>query len=366
MSPELASSAGIVAGRRRAARLTGTFCRRLHRPGLAGRGLLTLLTGLHTLVARATRTLGGIPPPLLESANKLRVLRGFEDPFSVLGPVAREASPAELVATAYRRIPEDAVWVAEGLACRFADDRGLRSATPERRWLADLPPRARVPAHAGVGISIAWRRLGELRRDDAPCASAAHAPRRHLERFVHDAEETALEGSVETVFESLGFASRLLFPAQVPRVAPHLAAVDTRLPACFWHGFGRALYFTPAGFLPRTGSAWRAIRHADTEPPDREARDRALEGFAWPLLLVNLRTPEILAELLHHHGELAERAPFRRGLEAALGVWSRTTARPDDLVELARFEPPVRDSRTVEVWTRLVREPCERSLEADR
>ena len=341
----------------RATRLAGLVGRSLHRPGPAGRFFLAVLTGLHALVRRSP---GKGTTAWVESANKLRVLRGFEDPFSALGAVPGAASPPELVETAYRRIPDDAVWVVEGLACRFADrDRRARGdAMPDRRWLADLPPAARVPAHAGVGLSIAWKRLGELRRD-----GASLAPRRHLERLVREAEESALDGSVETVLESLGFATRLLFPAQVPRLVSHLAVVDERLPGCFWHGFGRALYFTPASFVPRTDSAWRAIRRAGGEPPDREARVRALEGLAWPLLLVNLRTPEVVAELLRRHGELAESVPFRRGLEAALGVWRRTAARPDDLVELADFEPPGQDPLLLGHWIRMVREPCERWLE---
>lgn len=339
--PELASEAGIARARiARKTRLAVVVCRTLHRPGAVGRGLLVVLSHLLSLATRASRT----RPALLESANKLRVLRCFEDPFSVLGRVPEEASLRELVTTAYRRIPDDAVWVTEGLACRFADRRRPGDAPPERRLLDDLPPAARVPAHAGVGLSIAWRRLRELRRD-----GASTAPRRHLERVVHEAEESALEGSVETVLESLGFAARLLFPDQVPRLAPSLEVADERLPACFWHGLGRALYFTPASFVPRTDSTWRAIRLARSEPPDPEAREHALEGLAWPLLLVNLRTPEVVAGLLRRHGELAEGGPFRRGLEAAVEVWRRTAARPDGLLDLRCFgpgaDPPVGGAR---------------------
>lgn len=310
-------------------RLAGVVCRTLHRPGAVGRGLLAVLTHLLSLATRSSRT----RPALLESANKLRVLRCFEDPFSALGRVP-EASLAELVTTAYRRIPDDAVWVTEGLACRFADRCRPGDAPPERRLLDDLPPAARVPAHAGVGLSIAWRRLRELRLD-----RTSTAPRRHLELVVHDAEASALEGSVETVLESLGFAARLLFPDQVPRLAPSLEVADERLPACFWHGLGRALYFTPASFVPRADSAWRAVRLARSEPPDPAAREHAVEGLAWPLLLVNLRTPEVVAGLLRRHGELMESGPFRRGLETAVEVWRRTAARTDDLLDLRCFGP---------------------------
>jgi hypothetical protein len=315
----------------RGTRGAGILCRALHRPGPLGRGLLTALTRALALATRLARTRR---PALEECADKLRVLRDFEDPASALGPLWEEVSLRELVEAAYHRIPDDAVWVTEGLACLVADRLrscdGASDGVVIRRLLADLPPAARVPAHAGVGLSISWTRLVELRRASEPAAI-----RRGLERFVREAEASALEGSVETVLDSLGFATRLLFPGLVPRIAPELEAVDERLPYWFWHGFGRALYFTPASFLPRTDSAWRAVGRAHSEPPSPAARDHAVEGLAWPLLMVHVRAPEVIARLLERHGELAESVPFRRGLEAAIAVWKRSTARPGDLAEVS-------------------------------
>jgi hypothetical protein len=324
---EHASRARIAPGTRGA----GILCRALHRPGPLGRGLLTALTRALALATRLSRTRR---PALEECADKLRVLRDFEDPASALGPLSEEVSLRGLVEAAYRRIPDDAVWVTEGLACLLADrlrsGDGSCDSVAVRRLLADLPPAARVPAHAGVGLSISWGRLVELRWARDPVAV-----RRGLERFVREAEASALEGSVETVLDSLGFAARLLFPGQVPRIAPELEAADERLPYFFWHGLGRALYFTPASFVPRTDSAWRAVCRARSEPPCPAARDHALEGLAWPLLMVHVRAPEVVARLLERHGELAESVPFRRGMEAAIGVWKRSTARPRDVAELS-------------------------------
>lgn len=339
-------------------RRAGTVCRVLHRPGALGRGLLALLG---RGAARAVRASGARRPAWIECANKLRVLRCFEDPASALDPLPDAASLPELVESAYLRVPEDAVWVTEGLACLFADRWSAGDPTSARRALGRLPAAARIPAHAGVGLSIAWRRLEELRREPAPAAT-----RRCLERCVREAEEQSLEGFVETVVESLGFAARLLFPSQISRIVPHLEDVDGRLPSCFWHGLGRALYFTPVSFLPRADSAWRAIRRARSEVPDPRAGDRALEGFAWPFLMVNVRTPEVVAAVLERHGELVESAPFRRGLETAIGVWQRSTARSEDLIELRCFEPRSRDPQAVERWIHQVREPCERWLEEER
>ena len=154
----------------------------LHRPGVTGRGLLALLTRLLAVSERLPLT----RHRLRESANKLHVLRCFEDPVSVLGhreaEAADEGSLAELVAAAYRDRPEDAVWITEGLACLVADRRGPASgAATDRSLVADLPPPALVPAHAGLGLSIAWRHLRGLVAERSPDAA-----RKCLERIVDE------------------------------------------------------------------------------------------------------------------------------------------------------------------------------------
>jgi len=267
-------------------------------------------------------------------------------------------SLAALVAAAYRDRPEDAVWITEGLACFVADRRGPASgAATDRALLADLPPPALVPAHAGLGLSIAWRHLRELAAE-----RSSDAARKCLERIADEAEASAREGFVETTLESLGFAARLLAPGQVPDLARHLATVDPRLPRCFWHGLGRALYFTPASFLPRKDSVGKAFRSVRRETSAGAARESAIEGLAWPLLLVNLRTPEVVAGALANHPELADSDPFRRGLEAALEIWHRAAASPTALVELQRYEPAAESPGAARQWIRRVREPCRRVL----
>lgn len=335
-------------------RMSGVLCRTLHRPGVAGCGLLALLSRLLAVSRRLPLTRHR-RRALRESANKLHVLRCFEDPMAVLGHRGPDDdSLAEPIAAAYRDRPEDAVWITEGLACLFADRRAPASgAATDRTFLAELPPPALVPAHAGLGLSIAWRHLRGL-----TAQRSSDAARTCLERIVEAAEASSRAGYVETTLESLGFAARLLAPAQVPRLARHLATVDPRLPRCFWHGLGRALYFTPASFLPGADSVGRAIRLVRREVPPGPARDSVLEGLTWPLLLVNLPTPEVVAGALARHPELADSGPVCRGLEAAIEVWAGAAASPAALVELQRFEPATARSR----WIRLVREPCQRVL----
>jgi len=89
----------------------------------------------------------------------------------------------------------------------------------------------------------------------------------------------------------------------------------------FWHGVGRALYFSPTQFLPLCSKPWQGLDTSLQEPPHEAGRRNAVAGFVWALTLVNIRNTEIVAEFLDRNvAHLPEPQTFVNGLCSALIV----------------------------------------------
>jgi hypothetical protein len=103
-----------------------------------------------------------------------------------------------------------------------------------------------------------------------------------------------MPGYEGAALESLGLVARTWHGQLVKLISAHLSAMALDAFEFFWHGAGRAMYFSPMYMLPGL-SPWEA---ADSEPPNQIARLNARAGVAWAFTLVNVRQPEIAANFL--------------------------------------------------------------------
>ena len=98
-----------------------------------------------------------------------------------------------------------------------------------------------------------------------------------------------------------------------------MRASDPDREGFYWHGVGRAAYFLPAGWLPRSGAMRHALTVCRKEPPDAATRLDALAGLAFAVAMINWRHPwliERLFRLLAEPPGAARRADRRDAAEA--------------------------------------------------
>ena len=156
--------------------------------------------------------------------------------------------------------------------------------------------------------------------------------------------------------------ARTLYPHRLLRIAECLRSIDPALDEPFWHGVGRGLYFAPTHALPWSGATGRAFEKAWREPPHEAGRVNATAGLAWALTLVNLRHPEVLAEVLEHwSGEIGSAEAFANGVASAVLVWYGAVDR-DAHLDHFLGDGPEMSSRRAARWHELVTAPCETAL----
>jgi hypothetical protein len=342
-------------------------------PASGGASLATL-----SALRSAAAALGAISPrrrgrlAWRELANKLLAFETFRR----AGRRARAgAGGPPLAALAARELalgrPGRTVWALEGLGYGHAERRTGRDAwTPG--WVevdgAGLPAASLIALHSGIGLSLARRRLAALA--DAPAAEL----RSGVAGYPAACREVALPGHAAPLLEALGFIARLRLARRAGEVAAALAPLDEEAHACFWHGWGRALYFVPGHAAPRAGARARMIAALAREAPRGEARDNALAGLAWAATLVNLRHPQVLEELLRRpaaepgFAELASEPGFAHGVGSAVLVW-RDCAPHDPYLDRWRGHrprPEPGDGELAQLWERQVSGPAETALARDR
>ena len=252
----------------------------------------------------------------LELANKLEAFERFQQASAI-------PHPAELGTYPF-------LWTAEGLGYAWA------AVDPPRRFLERLPDRAAIPLHTGAALFFATRLLETDRSATG------------LEGWLALWAENALPGYRDLAAEALGLVARNLYPYRVQGLGDWLQWAAPDLAELFWHGVGRGLYFAPTHALPWSGAAGRAFRKACDEPPHEPGRLNATAGLSWALTLVNIRHPEVLADVLWRHGhEIASGEAFANRAIGRAHLVRRRGARPSP-GQLPRVPPgwlPVRACR---------------------
>lgn len=297
-----------------------------------------------------------------ELRNKLQSFGTFRYVDTVLQlDSAAELPLAELVDRAGRLEPYSAVWATEGLGHYWAERAWGRGETPTRLLADDTVDQALLALHAGMGLSMARRSLQSL-----DVESPDEQIHRQLHHFVDLCRDNSKEGYAEVALEALGLIARTLHPGLVTAIDQQLASLYPEIQAYFWHGVGRGSYFLPFGLVPRVSSASRALEMLREEAPHEVAWTNALSGLAWPLILVNIRQPEIIESFLAQHGDLLDTTDaFASGVGASIATWFDSNEGDTHLVRFCQHQPDPVDGQLSRLWECHVREPARRALKYD-
>jgi len=294
-----------------------------------------------------------------EFQNKLQAFDLFENVDAALQLPSGTGLPlATLLDRCSALGPYSAVWATEGVGHYYTEkcwrERGIVRGLLRSNGAAVLPTESLIALHAGMGLSFATHLL-EAR-------PSSHKLRSALEKFIVLCRDNSRQEYSGASFEALGLAARNLHPHLVLAIDRELASMTEELAGYFWHGVGRALYFSPTNFLPGGSAPWRAVEAAKREAPHEVGQRNALAGVVWALVLVNIRHPQVLELFLQHHGrELERNDAFASGLTSALVVW-RDSAPTDVSIEKLYSHSPA-DQNLIGLWNTQVRQPCVHGLQ---
>ncbi len=302
-----------------------------------------------------------------EFANKLHIITLVTQVHSQLGLDGdRVESLPVLVEKAAVLETFPRLWAVEGLG-NYIGDHALASAgsVPVAGLLSD-PSAAMLPAwtmtmlHAGIGMSFAKHVLKRLEPSSSP-----EVVKGAITEFAALCRNSSQRGYAGAALESLGLATRTLYPNVLHLIDDQIPAVEPDLHGYFWHGAGRAMYFDPMNMLPSVNAPWRAIRRLDQEAPHDLARRNVLSGLAWALTVVNMRHPMVMEAFLRHHGDLASsHDAFTNGVTSSLMMRYDTTREDAWIQPFIHYEPPpTADVKLAELWHGLITRPCERALQ---
>ncbi len=298
-----------------------------------------------------------------ELGNKLRIYRLVANNRTILRRPS-DSRPVPLASLVHRALalgPFEALWAIEGLGRDHAHD-ALPAGSSEPGLLEGedfdvVPACSRLMLHAGLGLSLAQSALARL---DATATDAT--ARREVDWFVRQCRRHSASGYAPAALESLGLVTRVFHRRLVALVASALRDVARDVVGLFWHGLGRAVYFTLRNFAPL--SAWNAIRMAFREATGGGPRHNTVAGIAWALTLVNQRQPEVLERLVigpyGHH--LLSEPGFCHGVESAVRVRELTTPGTGFAQAFADHRPSDSSRCETLLWDAAVARPARRAL----
>lgn len=303
------------------------------------------------------------PAVTQEFANKLHIITLVTQVHNQLGlHVDNDAPLPDLVAKASELETFPRLWAVEGLGNYIGDRALTRSGGGPVAGLLDspsvamLPPWSMTMLHAGIGMSFAKHVLKRL-EPTSPTDVVESA----IEEFASLCRNSSRTGYAGAALESLGLATRTLYPNVALLIDMHMPSADPDLQGYFWHGAGRAMYFEPMNMLPSVNAPWRAIRRLDMEAPHDLARRNILSGLAWAITVVNMRDATVMETFLAHHGQaMAQNDAFTNGVTSSLMMRYDTTREDARIAPFIHYEP--RDPAVAALWRQLITSPCEEAL----
>lgn len=266
---------------------------------------------------------------------------------------------------AYQREDYPALWAVEGLGHLFGENQldageGAAGLNILGASSADtLPAKSLLMLHAGIGLAYAQRLLGELSAHPSD-EEVVEAVRKTFELCRLNSRPSHLGAAVE----SLGLVTRTFESRLLSQVDRAVQALEPQWRGYFWHGVGRALYFLPLNFLPC--STWEVVEMAARESVDDVSRHNLYAGVGWAMTMVNLRTPNVLADLvIKPHGEkLLGNSWFQNGIASALVMREDTTPGTPLIQEFLNFTEGSNDSELQANWETIVAKPARKALES--
>jgi hypothetical protein len=243
------------------------------------------------------------PAALQEFTNKLYIIQLVTQVHADFGlDSSNEESLTSLIDRAANKQTFPRLWVVEGLGNYYGDRALERMAGGDPHdlltdpVLAGLPPWSLTMLHAGIGMSLAKAVLKRLEPE-----TPAETVRAAIARFVSLCRNSSRPGYAGAALESLGLATRTLYPNLLAVMDREIPQVEPALHGWFWHGVGRAMYFDPMNMLPSVNAPWRMIARLDAETPHDLAYRNALSGISWAMTVVNMRHTNVMEAFLRHH-----------------------------------------------------------------
>lgn len=310
------------------------------------------------MLARTWTTTDAASLILRELRNKLDVFTLVKNLPERLNLPKNEFVPLQdLVSKAYELSAFEALWAVEGVGHYYADTYWKTRGVPKDLLVkTDVPiePKSMLMLHAGIGLAFADRLLGDLTEE-----STQEEVRDALQWFIALCQTNSLQGYLGAAIESLGLVTRDFYPELLPIVRDELQETAPEWMGFFWHGAGRALYFSRQYFLPGL-CVWCDIDQlASTE----DERLSALAGLSWAATLVNMRHPAISENQLRLY---IDQSPLPRGYTN--GVISTTIMRTDTtpgepfVTDFVEHKP--RNAEIADSWQEHITSPVKSALES--
>jgi len=297
-----------------------------------------------------------------ELRNKFEIVSLVQNINSTLGIRENAFVPLPvLVEKCYSLSPFQALWAVEGIGQYYTESYWKFYGPPQGLLLATnapVPEKSLLMLHAGMGKFFANYLLGIGTLTLTPQSPASQF-RAVVERFVTLAQANTRPGCLGPVIESLGLVTRDFYPEMVGSVHQQLLCVAPELNGYFWHGVGRALYFSRRYLLPALSTVWAGIDSEVRGCPDRL---NAMAGLAWAVVLLNMRQPQILEEALR---TFVRNSPLQEGFAngVASSIIMRHDTTPDDPLLVSNFcQYRPSNPQTADLWSRLVAQPCTAAL----
>jgi hypothetical protein len=304
----------------------------------------------------------GAARTLTPGDNLTAYVQTVRNTFDVINLVNRASSLLDLppgaiqlssaISRAYSYDDYSALWIVEGLGEQYADrnwsgdrTRGLLNTGQG----ADADEKSLLMLHAGIGISFARRIVSRL----TPFSGTADVAT-GVRRFIELVRANSRPGYEGAAFESLGLVTRTWYAEMVDRIDEQLWNADRTVLEFYWHGVGRSIYFSPLYLLPGF-TAFQGVRR---EVPNELARLNATAGAAWAFTLVNIRTPEVLANLVRTSGEIVEDDAFTNGLMSTVIMAGDMVPNDPVVSALCDYTPHWDSTQLLLRWTNAVQRPC--------
>jgi hypothetical protein len=270
---------------------------------------------------------------------------------------------AEIVAKGYALGSYPALWAVEGIGHDLVEGKRHRGESLKdllsSAETSDVPEASLTMLHAGIGLGLAEIALDGL-RPDSPAEKIDAA----LRGFLDDCRSSSRPGYVGCALESLGLVTRHFYGnSMVLALDARLEGIDPALRAFFWHGVGRAIYFSPENMIPGLSSPWPAVSMCERLAPHALAHDNLVAGVAWAMTMVNLRQPSVLEGFLQKHGVgFGDSDAFINGVMSSMMMRKDTTPDEEQIAALLAYEPASSDARLEALWDRVVRKSVSKAL----
>jgi hypothetical protein len=245
------------------------------------------------------------------------------------------------------------LWLVEGLGEDYAN-QFWSDTVPPRGVLttgqgAKLPDKSLLMMHAGIGLSFAKHLVRRMTPVTPKTEIAAS-----LRRFVDLVRTNSRPGYEGPAFESLGLVTRTWYRAMVPIIDQLLWTIDREVVEYFWHGVGRAAYFT---YLTPNTTAFQGV---PTEAPHEVALLNAMAGSTWAFSLVNIKQPEVVVHAIKTQAQLlSANGGFTNGVISTMLMADDMIPGDPYTAALCAYKPQCGCPEVIEAWNRLIGIPCQ-------